>query len=180
MPNYDDVNTSLEDLKSGYDMPEAVKGTLFEYDESGDNNLWGSFSGNKSLIQDNLKMNQQQAVGQTGVGLAGMGQRQQVQNTLSDNANQQVGAELDNTMYGQYKNKNKWMDEQMGTIADSILAGDTTVNTSGDTGGDTGGPGGSNPSGYTGSPTFGDEHIDNDGVAWIFGSMGWREVDEGG
>lgn len=173
---YNDVNTSLEDLKSGFNLDSEVSGTLFDYDKSADKNLWGSFSGNKSLIQDSLTMNNAQ-VNQSGKGFQTMGAKTELEKTLSDTANAQVGMQLDDTMYGQYKNKNKWLDENMATIADSILVGDTTVKNTGNTGGD-----GLNfvPPGYTGTPSLDDTFTDDEGVDWVFGSMGWTEVNSDG
>lgn len=174
---YEDVNTSLEDLKSGFNLSDEVSGTLFDYDKSADKNLWGSFSGNKSLIQDTLTMNNAQ-INQSGKGFQSMGAKTELEKTLSDTANSQVGMQLDDTMYGQYKNKNKWLDENMATISDSILAGDTTVNTSDDDGG--GGSEGSGfvPPGYDGTnPYPGTTFTDLNGVDWVFGGNGeWHEA----
>ena len=185
---YDDVNTSLSDLKAGFNLDSEVSGTLFDYDKSSDKNLWGNFSGNKSLIQDSLTMNNAQ-INQTGKGFETMGAKTELEKKLSDGANAQVGMNLDDTMYGQYKNKTKWLDENMGTISDSILAGDTTVNENydpnagnnddddndGDDGTDPNGPE-FTPSGYSGTPYNGDTWTDNDGQDWVFGPMGWTET----
>jgi len=175
---YDDVNTSLSDLKSGFNLDSEVSGTLFDYDKSSDKNLWGSFSGNKSLIQDSLTMNNAQ-INQTGKGFDTMGAKTELEKKLSDGANAQVGMNLDDTMYGQYKNKTKWLEENMGTISDSILAGDTTVDSNPyneNGGGD--GDGDSNPSGYgDGTPSSGETYTDDNNINWIFGAQGWIEVD---
>jgi hypothetical protein len=175
---YNDVNTNLEDLKSGFNLSDEVSGTLFDYDTSADKNLWGSFSGNKSLIQDTLTMNNAK-INQSGKGFQSMGAKTELKKTLSDTANSQVGMQLDDTMYGQYKNKNKWLDENMAIISDSILAGDTTVDTNPyneNGGGD--GDGDSNPSGYgDGTPSIGETYRDNNNIDWVFGSTGWVEVD---
>ena len=128
---YTDINTSLDDLTAPFTIPEGIRNTLFDYDTSGQKNVWAQFETDKKLMSQQLQqMNTSTA--STGKGFSGMGARTQVQDTTSQMFNEKFGGMLDNSMYQEYKLKKDWKEEQIGTIADSIIAGDVT--TSGDTG----------------------------------------------
>ena len=53
MPKYDNINTNLDDITKPYDMPDEIKGNLFDYDTNADKNMWGKFSNQMSSMIDN-------------------------------------------------------------------------------------------------------------------------------
>jgi len=123
---YTDINTSLSDLMSGFDIPEDIQNTLYDYDKSGEKNLWGQLGVDKKLMQNQLtQLNTK--VDESGIGFSGMGQRKDNKNIMSHGVNDKFSGMLDNTMYKTYELKKDWHETQMGTIADAITSGDVTV-----------------------------------------------------
>ena len=171
---YSDINTNLDDLTAGFNISTDLKNTLTDYDPSGEKNLWGQLGTQKSLMQDQLSLNQSKASSTVGKGFSGSGQRGRVQETMSQNVNDKFGGMLDNTMYDEYKLKKSWQEKNLATIAGYVSSGDVTINNV--TGGGNGNDG--SPSGWTGgTPSNGTTHTDDDGVDWIYENGSWSQED---
>ena len=127
MPKYDNINTNLDDITKPYDMPDEIKGNLFDYDTNADKNMWGKFSNQKSLMQTNQNEANNSINQNMRKGFAGSGARTNVKNKVSIANNNEMSSMIDNNMYSEYERKSKWQENQTGIIADSILAGDTTA-----------------------------------------------------
>jgi len=122
--SYGDVNTSLDDLTAPFpDLPEEIRNTLYDYDPSGEKNIWKQFEANKNLMSNQLRQANAKA-STLGAGFSGMGARSTAKDTTSQMYNDNFGGMLDNSMYQEYKMKTDWKEAQLGTIADAIIDGD--------------------------------------------------------
>jgi hypothetical protein len=163
---YSDVDTNLDNLTSEYNLPEGVRTTLFDYDESGEKNVWKQFETNKTLLSNQLQQANTEA-SNLGEGFSGMGARSAVKDTTSDMFNEDYGGMLDKSLYQEYKLKTDWREEQLGTISDAITSGDASVKHTDDNG--------FTPPGWTGgTPGDGTTFTDNYGDDWIYENGSWR------
>ena len=174
MPQYTDINTSLSDLTSGFNISADLTSTLTDYDQSGEQNLWGQLGTQKSLMSSQMGTGATKIQESVGMGFSGSGQRQKLQSDMSEDMSDKYGGMLDNTMYDAYRMKKDWREKQMDTIAGYIQSGDVTVNedsSTGDDDTDTSGGGDDDfvPSGYSGDPYVGETYTDEDGLVWVYG-----------